>query len=93
MSANLCQGFSHFSVVFLHHFVLAKLATSRIRVNCSREYVNSMILSRCRAFQVTNVQSDQRPVAQGLDDAVSPYITFKSLTVSHLITWPECHTV
>ena len=27
----MCQGFSHFSG-FLHHFVLAKLATSSIRV-------------------------------------------------------------
>ena len=27
----MCQGFSHFSV-FLHHFVLAKLATNSIRV-------------------------------------------------------------
>ena len=32
--SNMCQGFNHFSV-FLHHFVLAKLATSSIRVNCS----------------------------------------------------------
>ena len=29
----MCQGFSHFSGFFLHHFVLAKLATSSIRVN------------------------------------------------------------
>ena len=29
----ICQGFSHFSV-FLLHFVLAKLATSSIRVKC-----------------------------------------------------------
>ena len=28
----MCQGFSHFSGV-LHHFVLAKLATTGIRVN------------------------------------------------------------
>ena len=28
----ICQGFWHFSV-FLHHFVMAKLATSSIRVN------------------------------------------------------------
>ena len=28
----ICQGFSHFSG-FLHHFVLAKVATSSIRVN------------------------------------------------------------
>ena len=27
----MCQGFSHFSV-FLHHFVMAKLATNTIRV-------------------------------------------------------------
>ena len=31
----MCQGFSHFSG-FLHHFVLAKLATSSIRVNINR---------------------------------------------------------
>ena len=30
----MCQGYSHFSG-FLHHFILAKLATSSIRVNCS----------------------------------------------------------
>ena len=30
--APMCQGFSHFST-FLHRFVLAKLATSNIRVN------------------------------------------------------------
>ena len=30
----ICQGFSHFSG-FLHHFVLAKLASSRRRVNLS----------------------------------------------------------
>ena len=32
MGTHMCQGFSHLSG-FLHHFVLAKLATSRIRVN------------------------------------------------------------
>ena len=32
----MCQGFSHFSV-FLHHFILAKLATSSIRVRPSLE--------------------------------------------------------
>ena len=31
MSTHMCQGFSHFSG-FLHHFVLAKLTTSSIRV-------------------------------------------------------------
>ena len=31
----MCQGFSHFSG-FLHHFVLAKLSTSRIKVNCAK---------------------------------------------------------
>ena len=30
--STICQGFSHFKV-FLHHFVLAKLATSSIRGN------------------------------------------------------------
>ena len=30
--STMCQGFSHFKV-FLHHFVLAKLATSSIRGN------------------------------------------------------------
>ena len=32
MSTPMCQGFSHFSG-FLHDFVLAKLATSSMRVN------------------------------------------------------------
>ena len=30
--STMCQGFNRFSVVFLPHFVLAKLATSSIRV-------------------------------------------------------------
>ena len=36
----MCQNFSHFSG-FLHHFVLAKLATSNIKVNslASRDLV------------------------------------------------------
>ena len=38
----MCQGFSNFSV-FLHHFVLAKLATSSIRVK----------LRLAETFQVT----------------------------------------
>ena len=29
----VCQSFSHFSVFFLHYFVLAKIATCSIRVN------------------------------------------------------------
>ena len=32
--APKCQGFSHFTG-FFHHSVLAKLATSSIRVNCA----------------------------------------------------------
>ena len=32
MSIPMCQGFSHFPA-YLYHFVLAKLATSNIRVN------------------------------------------------------------
>ena len=32
---TICQGFSHFSV-FLHHFVLAKLAASSIALKHSR---------------------------------------------------------
>ena len=32
----MCQGFSHFPV-FFHHFVLAKLATSSIRVKISSQ--------------------------------------------------------
>ena len=38
----MCQGFSHFSG-FLHQFVLAKLATSSIRVNnpdcCFQDFI------------------------------------------------------
>ena len=32
----MCQGFSHFSG-FLHHFLLAKVATSSIRVNSAQQ--------------------------------------------------------
>ena len=44
---SMCQGFNHFSG-FLHHFVLAKLPTSRIRVKKGedKECVKSSILSQ-----------------------------------------------
>ena len=38
--STLCQGFSHFSA-FLCHFVLAKLATSSIRVNTHKLYIGA----------------------------------------------------
>ena len=40
---RMCQGFGHFSG-FLHHFVLAKLATSSIRVKVP-EFCTKIILA------------------------------------------------
>ena len=40
----MCQGFSHFSD-FLHHFVLAKLATTSIRVKQATAFI-SVVSSR-----------------------------------------------
>ena len=37
--STMCQGFSHLQVCFLHHFVLAKLATNSIRV----KYISSIL--------------------------------------------------
>ena len=39
MSTCMCQGFNHFSG-FLHHFVLAKLASSSIRVKVIHKTYN-----------------------------------------------------
>ena len=38
----MCQGFSYFTV-FLHHFVLTKLATSWIRVNSPSVFLQCML--------------------------------------------------
>ena len=46
----MCQGFSHFSA-FLHHFVLAKLATSSIKVNKLR---NNILFSIRPGKAITN---------------------------------------
>ena len=39
----MCQGFNHFSG-FLHHFVLAKLATSSIRVKVLSQLSNGKMV-------------------------------------------------
>ena len=40
----MCQGFSHFAA-FLHYFVLAKLASSIIRVNNHNKVIELVYLS------------------------------------------------
>ena len=42
--STICQGFGHFLKVFLHHFVLAKLATSSIRVKRKESILNSGLI-------------------------------------------------
>ena len=48
--STMYQGFSHFLKGFLHHFVLAKLATSSIRVNFA-----NFVLHFCWANKFNNV--------------------------------------
>ena len=43
----MCQGFSHFSG-FLHHFVMAKLATSSIRVNSATGLTQMLAITTYR---------------------------------------------
>ena len=82
----MCQGFSHFSG-FLHHFVLAKLATSSIRV----KMLLTLAYNPVYDYNPSNAKSTfvksarmQRFLKHHLNSVMLVYSSETALTVSTL---------
>ena len=67
----MCQGFSHFSC-FLHHFVMAKLATISIRVN----YIFQLLEVTLHTSYIYGPFQDHRP----------QIIIYFSISISQLLS-------
>ena len=89
MLVFICQGFSNFSG-FLHHFVLAKLATSRIRVKTERRIGRISDLK----WGIELVGRLQREVGAASDGARGCISMLSSAhTWQAILPWVGLHTV